>query len=400
MKFNYQARTDTGEKKIGTIEASSRESAFKILKDNGLYVTFIEDSKILFYEKKIKIFQTVKKKDIAIFSRQMAIMFKSKVPLVQAFKTLGEQTSNENFKEKILKMQREIEGGASLSEVFSGYPKIFSPFYVNMIKSGEALGKLSDSFIYLSDYLEKEEVFRKKIIGAMIYPALVVSVFIIVVALMMIFIIPQLTVLLEDSGQELPFLTRIVISSSEFMKTKGWIILILIPLFIFAFLRLIKIEKGKKIFDRAVLKIPVLKNFLKKLYVARIALNLSTLISGGLSIVNSLEITANVVGNDIYKEILVKTRNSVKQGDQISLTFGQYPREISPFFYQMIVIGEKTGTMDSSLKNVVYFYEEETERDLATFVKMIEPILMISLGLIVGGLIAAILIPIYSISMG
>lgn len=400
MKFNYQARTDTGEKKIGTIEASSRESAFKILKDNGLYVTFIEDSKILFYEKKIKIFQTVKKKDIAIFSRQMAIMFKSKVPLVQAFKTLGEQTSNENFKEKILKMQREIEGGASLSEVFSGYPKIFSPFYVNMIKSGEALGKLSDSFIYLSDYLEKEEVFRKKIIGAMIYPALVVSVFIIVVALMMIFIIPQLTVLLEDSGQELPFLTRIVISSSEFMKTKGWIILILIPLFIFAFLRLIKIEKGKKIFDRAVLKIPVLKNFLKKLYVARIALNLSTLISGGLSIVNSLEITGNVVGNDIYKEILTKTRNSVKQGDQISLTFGQYPREISPFFYQMIVIGEKTGTMDSSLKNVVYFYEEETERDLATFVKMIEPILMISLGLIVGGLIAAILIPIYSISMG
>ncbi|MFA7385680.1 MAG: type II secretion system F family protein [Candidatus Paceibacterota bacterium] len=399
MKFNYQARTELGEIKVGTVEAMDRESVFKILKDRGFYVTFVEEAKIPFYARKVKIFDKIKKKDVAAFSRQIAIMFKSRIPLVEIFQTLSKQTTSANLKDKILKISREIEGGASLSDAFSMYPGVFSPFYVNMVKSGETSGKLVDAFLYLADYLEKEESFKRKIIGAMIYPVLILFVFVAVVGLAVIFIIPQLAVLLEETGGDLPLLTRIVIWGSEFGKTKGWIILIFLVLLVYGFLRWIKTIKGKRFFDKVVIKIPMLKDFLKKLYLARIALNLSTLISGGLPIALSLEVTGEVVGNSVYRDILMKTRNGVKQGEPISSTFGQYPNEISPFFYQMVVVGEKTGTIDSSLKNVVYFYEEEIERELANFIKIIEPVLIIILGLIVGGLMAAILIPIYSISM-
>ncbi len=399
MKFNYQARTEEGEIKAGNIEAINKESAFKILKEKGLYVAFIEEDRASIYSKKIHIGR-IKKRDIAVFSRQVAIMFKSRVPLTDIFQTLGSQTKNPKFKEKIFKMLRELEGGASLSDVFSMYPNLFSTFYISMVKSGETSGKLVDIFLYLADYLEKEEGLKKKIIGAMIYPAIIILVFLSVIILSVIFIIPQLTEILEESGEELPILTRIVIGFSNIGRSKwGWGVLILLIALIFAFIKWIRTEKGKELFDKITMKIPILKTFLQKLYLARTALNLSTLISGGLPIAISLEVTANVVNNSVYREILIKTRDGVKQGEPISSTIQRYPKYISPFFYQMVVVGEKTGTMESSLKNVVTFYEEEVDRELATLIKLIEPMLILFLGLIVGVLIAAILIPIYSISM-
>lgn len=400
MKFKYQARTKDGEIKNGTIEATSEESVFKILKEKGLYMTFIEEDKSSFYSKKISFSKRrIKKKHIAAISRQIAIMFKSKVPLVEIFQTLENQERNERLRDRLFKMRKEVEGGSSLSEAFSMYPDIFSVFYINMVKSGETTGKLVDIFLYLSDFLEKEESLRRKIIGAITYPVLVIFIFMAVGFITILYVIPQMSFLLDEIEGEIPMITRVVMNSSEFFKKYGWILIIALAFFFYFIYKLLKTEKGKIFFQRKMLKVPILKKFLQKFYLNRIALNLSTLISGGLPISLCLEITAKIVGNDLYREILIKTRDEVKQGKSISGALEYYPESISPFFYQMVVVGEKTGTMDSSLTNVMELYEEEIERDIDSFIKILEPLLITFLGIFVGGLMAAVLIPIYSLQV-
>jgi len=396
MKFNYQARTKTGEIQSGIVEASSREAAFEVLKAHGLYVTALEESLVPIYAKRLKIFERITGKEIVAFSRQLAIMFKSRVPLVEIFHTLAKQTKNLNFKDKIQKIAEEIEGGASLSNALALYPKIFSSFYIHMTRSGEASGKLVDVFLYLADYLEKEYNFRSKIKGAMIYPVFIIFVAIIVASIIILFVIPQLTEVLKETGQKLPLITRMVMALADFLKKWAWLVaLILIVGIIFVY-RYAKTENGKKFFDYNSLKVPLLGPFLKKLYLSRFALNLSTLISGGLPIVQSLEITSQVVGNDVYKDIILETKNEVRKGETISSILQRYPKEISALFHQMVVVGEKTGNLDSSLQNVVDLYAGDVDRALDDFIKLLEPILIIILGFVVGGLMAAVLMPIYA----
>ena len=397
MRFNYQARNKTGEIQTGIVEASSRETAFNVLKTHGLYVTVLEGTETVpFFAKKLKFFERVTKKDIVLFSRQASIMFKSNVPIVETFKVIAKQTRKSVFKEKILKLGEEIEGGTSLSKTLSIYPKLFSPFYINMVKSGEASGKLSDVFIYLADYLEREQNFRSKITGAMVYPIFVLIVFVAVVAIIMVYVIPQLTEVLEGTGQELPAITKVVVAMSNFLKEKWWLVLLIIFVLAIALFQFSRSKQGKKFFDWNLLRVPLLGSFLKKLYLARFALNLSTLISGGLPIVQALEITGEVVGNDRYKKIIFETMDKVKRGDPISSVLEQYPNLIFPLFYQMVTVGEKTGTLDSSLKNVVVFFQNDVDRGLDNFVRLLEPIFIVLLGGVVAGLMGAVLLPLYS----
>lgn len=396
MKFHYQARTKTGKTQTGIVEASNKEAAFALLKSHGLYITVLEEIALPFYAKKLKFAERVNKKDVAIFSRQLAIMVKSKVPIVETLRTVAEQTKKTKFKDNIMKIAEEVEGGASLSKAFSEYPKLFTPFYINMIKSGEASGKLNEVFLYLADYLEKEDAFRAKIRGAMAYPIFVVFVFIIVVAIIMIYVIPQLAEILEGSDAELPLLTKMVIRSSDFIKAWWWLLGIVLIALIAGLVKFIKTDKGKDFFDRNLFKVPFLKSFLRKFYLSRVALNLSTLISGGLPIAQALEITGEVVGNNIYKDVIFETRDGVKRGDKMSIILARYPKFISPLFQQMIIAGEKTGSVDASLLNVVEFYEREVDRSLDSFVRLLEPIFIIVLGGVVAGLMGAVLMPLYS----
>ncbi len=397
MKFNYQARTREGKIKSGVVEASTKEAAFEILKEKGLYLTAIEEYAPPIYAKKLKIFERIKRKDIVYFSRQLAIMFQSKVPLVESFRTLAKQTKNETFKEKIMDIAQEIEGGVQLSKALGKYPKIFSKFYISMVKSGEASGKLTDVFNYLADHLEREHYFHGKLVGALVYPAFILFVFVVVVGIIITFVIPQLASVLTQTEQELPWITEVVISASNFLRERGWIVILALVLFGFVAYRLIKTKAGKRFFDNYLIKMPLLGTFLKKLYLARFALNLSTLISGGLPIVQSLEITGNVVGNSVFEEIIYHTRDEVRKGETMSSVLRRYPGVISPLFLQMIVVGEKTGGLENTLSNVVDFYQKDIDRGLDEFVKLIEPILIIVLGLVVGGLMIAVLMPIYSI---
>ncbi len=399
MKFDYQVRTKTGEIKTGVIDASHKEGAFDILKTKGFYVTSLKKHRVPIFERKLTFFQRVRKKEVVLFSRQLAIMFKSRVPLVETLQTLAKQTKNEKFQEIIIKISEDVKAGSNLSQSFGQYPGVFSPFYINMIKAGEASGKLNEVFNYLADYLEKNEKLKAKVIQALVYPAFVVFVFTAVVTLIVVYVVPQLSEILAETDEQLPWITQLVMGFSDFVRSKGWLILLGIIALIVAIWRILKIPKGKRFFDQRVLKIPFLKTLLKKIYLSQVALNLSTLISGGLLLTQSLEITSDIIGSHVYKDIIRKTKEEVKRGENMSNSLNKYPQEISPLFIQMLTVGEKTGTLGPSLQNIVNFYQEDVDNTINASIKLIEPILIILLAVVVGGIVASVMLPIFTISM-
>lgn len=400
MKFNYQARTKTGDMQSGVIEASSREVASNLLQKYGLYITFLEELEPkAIYKRKIKFFERISGKDIVIFTRQLTIMFQTKVSLIEALKVLAVQIKNKDFKEKILKMSEEVEGGASFSAALSLFPKIFSPFYISMAKSGESSGKLSESLTVLADHLERDYDLSSKLKGAMVYPAFLIFVAIIVVILMITFVIPRLTEVFLESGAELPLLTRILVSLSDFFRSSaGLIFLIITVLFIFFIFRYLKTQKGKEIFERVSIRLPVIGYFLKMIYLCRFAENLSTLVEGGIPIAKSLEVSGEIVNNSLYREVIFKARDGVRRGETIASILNNYPELFPAVFNQMVMVGEKTGTLSSTLLQIMNFYQKEVERTTASIMSLLEPVLIVFLGLIVAGLMAAILIPLYQMA--
>ena len=396
MKFNYQARTETGEVQSGTVEASSKEAALNLLQKYGLYVTFLEEAALEpFYAKRIKLFERMTKQEIAAFSRQLAIMFQSKVPIIEALYALAKQTKNFSFRDKILKIAEEVEGGAPLSQALGLYPKIFNFFYTSMVKSGEVSGKLSEALDYLANHIEREYYFQTKLRGSMVYPLFVLFVFLMVVVVMVVFIIPHMAVVLAETGQELPFLTKSIIAISNFFINWGLVVILAFFGLGFFIFRYSKTEEGKKFFDRFWLKLPILGSLLKKIYLSRFAENLSTLIGAGLPITQALEITGEVVGNDLYRTIISQTRDEIRKGEQISSVLEKYPEAIPPLFYQMTLTGEKTGNLDETLMNVVNFYQKEIDQTLDTLLGLLEPLLIVFLGGLVGVIVASILMPLY-----
>ena len=399
MKFNYQARTKKGEIQSGTAEASSREAAISLLQKYGLYVTILEEAEAPpIYARRIKFFERIPAAEIVLFSRQLSILFKSKVSLVEALEVLAIQTKNPDFKEKIFKMAEDVEGGTALSGALSRHPKIFSSFYIAMVKAGEASGKLSEALSYLAEHLEREYRLIARIRGAMIYPAMVVFIAVLVLALMMFFVVPQLTKVLGETGAELPLATQMIIGLSAFLKKWGWILILILIGLIIGLFRYYRTKEGKKFFDQAFLRLPLAGPLLKMIYLSRFAENLSTLISGGLPIAQALEITGGIVGNTTYKEIIFKARDEVRRGEPISSVLGRSPENFPPVFTQMILVGEKTGTLDKTLMDVVDFYQKEVDRTVENLLSILEPALIVFLGLVVAGLMAAILMPLYQMA--
>ena len=399
MKFNYQARTQKGDIQTGTVEAFSREAALALLQKHKLFITFLRKAEVRpFYAKRIKILERISKKDIVTFSRQLSLMFRSKIPLVEALQILAGQSRNLSFREKILTLSEEIKSGTPFSQALARYPKLFSSFYVSMVKSGEVSGTLTESLDYLADHLEREYHLFSKIKGAMIYPALIVVVMLGVLAVMMFFVIPNIALVLTETGQELPFLTKIVIAFSEFFRSWGWILALAFFGFLVLIFRYFKTPAGKKLGDRTILRLPLVGPFLKMIYLSRFAENLSTLISGGLPITQALEITGEIVGNDVYQTIVLHTKDEVSRGERISSVLAQYPEHFPPILTQMVTVGEKTGTLDQSLMSVVDFYRKELEHSTDNLLSILEPVLIVFLGLVVAGLMAAVLLPLYKIT--
>ena len=395
MRFNYQARNKKGEIRSGVVEASSKEAAATLLQKHDLYVTFLETATPPLYAKRITIFEKVSERDIVLFSRQLAIMFRSKVPLIESLSVLSVQTKNSIFKESILKLSETIEGGTSFSKALAEHPKIFSPFYVAMVKSGEVSGKLADVLNYLAEHLEREYHLAAKTRGALIYPAFIIFVVLLVLGLLIFFVIPQLSSVLEDSGQALPLLTKVIIELAHFLRGWGWLMFLLGFALIFSCFKYHQTEKGKKFFDKLFLKLPLVGPLLKMICLSRFAENLSTLISGGLPITQSLETVGDIIGNTLYREAILEARDEVRKGESISSVLSQSPEIFPPVFIQMVLVGEKTGSLDSTLMNIVSFYQEEIDRTINNILSIMEPVLIVFLGLVVAGLMLSILMPLY-----
>ena len=401
MKFTYQARTKTGELQSGVVEASSEEAALAVLQRYGLYVTTLRGVKpSRLFAKEIKLFGGVSRKDSMMFSRQLSIMFKSKIPLVEALRVLVVQTPNLYFRDKILKIAENVEGGTSLSKALSLFPDIFSTFFVAMVKSGETAGKLSEALEYLADHLEKESTFYSRVWGALLYPIMIIVVMTGVVGIMIFFVFPQITQIVEDMGVEPPLITKIIFAAVDFVKKWLFVILLAAIVSILFLLQYFKTKEGKDVFSKTLLKLPILRNLVKMIYLSRFAGNLSTLMAGGVPIAQSLEVSGEVVGNEIYKKIILETRDGVRKGETISDILSKYPDIFPPVFTQMTLIGEKTGTLDQSLMHLVSFYEKEVDRNLENFLSLLVPFTMIFLGVIVGGLVGAVMLTLYKVVGG
>ena len=404
MDFNYSIITGKGERQSGVIKAPSREAAIRILHKPGVFVTSLEEiKKPLFYERfgrysqALKIFGRVSRKDMVIFSRQLAIMYKSGVRLPDALRSLGDQAKSPLLKEKITKITEEVEGGTPFSQAISYYPELFNSLYVNMAKSGEASGKLSESLDYLAEHLEREHYTISKIKEALAYPAFILIVFLGVITIMTLFVIPQLMTVIEGAKLELPLVTRIIIGTASFLRRWILVLILILSISFFFIFQHFKTHEAREKLEQKFLKIPLIGDYLKKIYLSRFAENLSVLIKGGLGVVRALEISAEITENIIYKKIILNVRDEVIKGESISLALKGQTDVIPPLFVQMTLVGEKTGRLSNTLMNIVNYYKVEIEAGTETFLKFIEPVMIILLGIIIGALAVGVLIPIYDI---
>ena len=400
MQFSYQARTPQGDMRSGTVEAVSREAAIDILqRSNFIIIDIHEAAQLPALNKSLASYfrRGVPKKEVVIFSKQISTLFQAKVPLIESLKTMMEQTSNPAFKDALLDIAKSVDAGASLSKALASHKNIFSDFYVSMVRSGEASGKLEEVFNYLAEGLEREYYMGKKIKGAMTYPAFIMAAFGAVMFVMMVWVVPNLTAVLKESGGELPAMTRVVIFVSDAFKVYWWAILLAMAIAGGSFWYWINSKEGKAIWHRVQLRIPGFKGLLEKFYLARFADNLSVLIQGGLPIVQALEITADVIGNSVYRGILLETIEEVKRGNTISSVL-RTKKEIPIMVTQMVFVGEESGRLDSTLKSVSTFYQKEVAVAIDSIVTLIEPVMIVLLGVGVAILLVAILMPMYNMA--
>ena len=401
MHFNYKARKISGEIFQGAVEAPSEEVAVDVLMDRGLSVITLEadQSDVISVKKEIKLpfGNKVKRKDVVIFARQLSVMTSANVPIVQALKIITQQTEKPGLQKIVADVADEVESGIKLSLAMGKYPKVFSDFFVSMIKSGETSGKLDEVLEYLADQEEKDYDLVSKIKGAMIYPVFIVSGLVVVGVAMMIFVIPQLTSMLTASGSALPFTTKILIGTSDLMRNYWWALLIGL-IGVFGGLKyFISLPFGKQLIDKIKIRLPVFGALFQKIYLVRFTQSLSTLVVGGVPLTDALKIVAEVVGNESYKRLIDETIKEVEDGNSVAVVFLQsdiVPKMVS----NMLAVGEKTGRLDNILNKVSGFYTREIENMVANMTHLIEPFIMVLIGVAVGGMVASIILPMYNLA--
>ncbi len=398
MRFKYSVRDEKGMLNVGEIEAATREAAISSLQAQGLYVVSLDEiEKEEWYAFIFDFFNRVGKKDLVIFTRQFATLLNAHIPLDKAISSLAKQTENPVLKDALEKIASDIQGGLSLSQSLTRYPNIFNEFYVNMIRSAEISGRIEQTVAYLADYLEREWALSKKLVGALIYPAFVVGLFIIVVIIATVVVVPQLSGIFEEAHLELPLMTKIILAMGNFLIYWGWGLFILAIILFFLFWRYAQTDEGKEVIDEIKLKIPGISSILKKIYIARFVEGASVLIKGGISVPTSLEMAGKITSNYVYRAISFEVAEGVRRGESISTILEQYPREFPTLVTQMISVGEVSGRLDDLLEKVAAFYKEEIELTLPTITEMLQPVLIVVLGVFVGFLVASILFPLYNL---
>jgi len=398
MLFKYHAIDQDGHERDGTIEALSQDVAVSSLQRRNLIISVIESTeKHSLLNFNLSFFNKVSNKDVVILSRQIATLFEAQVSALRIFRLLAAEVDNKQLAIVLSSVGDDLQGGSPISKALARHPKVFSTFYVNMVHAGEESGKLSETFIYLADYLDRSYDIVSKAENALIYPIFVIAVFFGVMALMLTLVIPKISAVLIDSGQAVPIYTSIVIGFSNFLVHYGIFLLLALIAFGLYVWQLRKTERGKLVLDSLKLSVPYVGDLYKKLYLSRISDNFSTMLLSGVSVIEAIEITGSVVGNAAYAAILAEVGNDVKGGSSISDALSKH-QEIPGIMVAMTKVGEETGELGKILATLAKFYNREVVNAVDTLVGLIEPIMIVALGLGVGVLLAAVLLPIYNLA--
>ncbi|MEI6529754.1 MAG: type II secretion system F family protein [Candidatus Falkowbacteria bacterium] len=395
--FKYIAEDSHGKIKRGkTVGLSDNEVTFKLRKKdlNPTSIINITNS----FESKFSMFiAPIKGKDLVIFSRQFSVMISANVPVVESLLILVEQSNNITLKNMVSEIAFEVDGGAFLSDAFAKRPKIFSDFFVNIVRSGESSGKLDEVLDYLADEMEKNYDMVAKIKGAMIYPVFIMTALVGVAIVLMIYVIPNLTTILTETGMELPLSTRIVIGASKFLQSYILLLILAFGGLVFLIRLYLKTYSGKRNLDILKLRMPIFGTLFKYIYLMRFTRSLATLLKGGVTITRALEIAAEVVGNTIYKELILETLESINDGNPLA-TVMENSKDVPHMVPQMIAVGEKTGKIDTVLDRITEFYSREASNMLDNLSKLMEPLIMVIMGVGVGIMVAAVILPMYNMA--
>jgi len=381
---------------IGSIEVATESAGVAMLKEKGLLVTSIKPAKAKAAKRSGRR-RRVGIDDLVIFCRQLATIVNAGLPLIEGLNILGEQMENPTFRKVVKQIEKDVEGGETLTESLARHPRIFSSLFVNLVKAGEASGMLDEILAQLALYLEKASSLQRKVKSAMIYPSVVMTVAVAVVIILMVFVIPVFEKIFQGFGAKLPTPTLVLLAISHFIRDYWYVLIGIIFAVGFLFNRYLKNERGRYQFDALLLRLPILGSLFRKVAIAKFSRTFSTLLRAGVNILVALEIVAKTAGNKVVERAIDNMRSSIKEGESIAGPLkesGVFP----PMVTRMIDIGERTGALDEMLTKIADFYEDQVDTAVAGLTQMLEPFILVFLGVIVGGILIAMYMPMFKIT--
>ena len=396
--YQYVAlNRSSGQRVTGTIDVATESAGMAMLRERGLLVTSIQSAKSKAMSKRRSRRKKVSIDDLVIFCRQLATIVNAGLPLIEGLNILGEQMENPTFRGVVRQIEKDVEGGDTLTEALARHPRIFNPLFVNLVKAGEASGMLDEILAQLALYLEKSASLQRKVKSATIYPTVVMTVAAIVVIVLMVYVIPVFEKIFMGFGAQLPTPTLVLITISHFIRDFWYVLAGALFFAGFMARRVIKTEKGRYLFDATLLKLPVLGVLFRKVGTAKFSRTFSTLLRSGVNILVALEIVAKTSGNKVIERAIDNMRASIKEGESIAGPLkesGVFP----PMVTRMIDVGERTGALDEMLTKIADFYEDQVDTAVAGLTQMLEPLILVFLGVIVGGILIAMYMPMFAMT--
>jgi general secretion pathway protein F len=399
--YEYKALDPNGKNVRGVVEADSEKTARSKLKKSGYFITQLSEKNAAQKNKSLQtsfsIFNRIKITEIALVTRQLASLVKANIPLVDALTALIDQTENEKFKVILSTVRQDVNEGSSLAKALAKHPKVFSSVYVNMIEAGETSGTLPLVLLRLADFQESQVRLKNTITSAMMYPALMMIVAFLLLIGIFVFVIPKMVGIFASMNKPMPLQTQILLAISNFIVSYWWLLLILSIFSIMLFLKYIKTKNGKRRYDAFLITAPIIGPLMRMVAVSRFASTMATLLNGGVPIITAMNIVKNVVSNTLFVEAIDNAKENITEGQSIALPLkksGQFP----PLVIHMIAIGEKTGELPQMLENVSKTYEEQLATKIEGLTSLIEPLMIVFMGAIVGGIVAAIFVPLLQLN--
>lgn len=399
MKFKYQAKTKDGEMQVGFVEAGNRDTAVAILTGHGLFVLSIAAEEAPgFFDKVSQFFARAKQKDLVIFARQLSTLLEARLPLGDALKILRQQTENETLKEAIYQISQDIDAGLSFSQALERQGRIFPEYYTEMVRAAEVTGNMNEVAAFLADYTEKEGALSSKISSALVYPAIVLVLFVIVAFILLTFVYPSLGSVFEQNDVALPWYTQVLLNIGTFLESWWPVVLIVTAALVVLGINYASTEEGSALLDEAKIRVPISKKVFAPVILARFGNSAALLVHGGIPIAQSLEILSHMLGNSLYRDVTHQIADDVRQGSLLSESIAKYPTYFPALVSQMVAVGETTGKIEEMFGRVATIYTREADDVTDNLVNLIQPVMMIGMGLMVGLLFASVLIPIYNLT--